>query len=128
MAQGLATATLVGNLGKKIEMKYLDNGTAMLPFSIAVNRKNKTEEVTDWYDIVVYGKQAETLAGLLPKAKSVLVEGRLQKGSYTNKEGQKVVTISVIASNVLVLTYKTDGEQTEASPVGQPVAEEDYPF
>ena len=128
MAQGLATATLVGNLGKKIEMKFLDNGTAMLPFSIAVNRKNKTEEVTDWYDIVVYGKQAEALAGLLPKAKSVLVEGRLQKGSYTNKDGQKVPTISVVASNVLVLTYKPDAEQGEAVPAGQSMAQDEYPF
>ena len=124
MAQGIAKGWLVGNVGKVRDLHYTPSGTAVLSFSMAIDKGK--EQDTDWWDVSVFGKQAETLKELLPKARSLVVEGRLQKRSYENKQQQKVTVTELVASTVNITSWKKD-----AATAGSSDQEEDegnYPF
>lgn len=101
---------LIGNLGKDPEVRYTPSGAAVCNFSIATTDrwKNKDtgqpEERTEWHNIVVWGRQAETCKEFLSKGRSVFVEGRLQTRSWDDKDGNKRYTTEVIAARVQFLT------------------------
>lgn len=100
----LNKAILVGNLTKDPELRALPNGTSTASFSIATNRvwKDKDgsrQEATDYHDVVVFGKQAESVHQYLKKGSSVLVEGRMQTRSWES-EGVKKYRTEVVADKV----------------------------
>ena len=110
---------LIGNLTRDPELRYSTGGnqTAICRFTIAVNDRRRNSQTQEWEDntsfipIVVFGKQAENCDRFLAKGRKAAVSGRIQTGSYTNKEGQKVYTTEVIANNVEFLSPKNDGGQ-----------------
>lgn len=89
---------ILGRLVRGPQLTYTQGGMAVTKFTIATNRIKKDE--VDFINITVWGKQAEFVANYLSKGKLVGVEGRIQTGSYTNKEGQKVYTTDILADNV----------------------------
>ena len=93
---------LIGNLARDPELRYSTgmNQTAICRFTIAVNDGYGERERTSFIPIVVFGKSAENCDRFLSKGRKVAVNGRIQTGSYTNKEGNKVYTTEVIANNV----------------------------
>ena len=94
---------LIGRLTRDPELVYTPgNQTAVTHFSIAVDRPTAQgkERQADFIRITVFGKQAENCDSYLHKGKQVAVNGRIQTGSYKNKEGQTVYTTDVIANNV----------------------------
>ena len=106
---------LIGNLTRDPETRYStgQNQTAVCRFTIAVNdrRRNQNGEWEDnpsFIPIVVFGKKAENCDKYLVKGSKVAVNGKIQTGSYTNKEGQKVYTTEVIASEVEFLIRQTE--------------------
>ncbi|MGI6177319.1 MAG: single-stranded DNA-binding protein [Eubacterium sp.] len=100
---------LVGRLTRKPEVRYTADQLAISRFAIAVDRppRQGREREADFPTIVVFGKQAENCANYLDKGRLVAIEGRLQTGSYTNKDGQKVYTTEVIANRVEFLSSGT---------------------
>jgi single-strand DNA-binding protein len=84
---------------------------AVARFSVAIDRpvKQGQDKQTDFPSIVVFGKQAENCEKFLSKGKQVAIIGRLQTGSYTNKDGQKVYTTDVVASRVKFLEWGDKG-------------------
>ena len=94
---------LVGRLTRDPEVRYSqgENSTAVARYSLAVDRRfsKNDENSTDFINIVVFGKGAEFAEKYLKKGTKVLVTGRIQTGSYTNKEGQKVYTTDVVAED-----------------------------
>lgn len=110
---------LIGNLTRDPELRYSTGGnqTAICRFTIAVNERRRNPQTQEWEDnasfipIVVFGKQGENCDRYLAKGRKVAVNGRIQTGSYTNKEGQKVYTTEVIANNVEFLSPKNEGGQ-----------------
>ncbi|MCR5847914.1 MAG: single-stranded DNA-binding protein [Lachnospiraceae bacterium] len=91
---------LMGRLTRDPEMR--GEGTGLLArYSLAVDRRfsRNEENNTDFINIVVFGKGAEFAEKYLKKGTKVLVTGRIQTGSYTNKEGQKVYTTDVVAED-----------------------------
>ena len=98
---------LMGNLTRDPELRYTPNGTAVATLGLAVNRKYKVneewKEETDFFDIVVFGKQAENCSEYLKKGRPVLVDGRLQQRRWENDEGQKRSKVEVVASIVQFL-------------------------
>ena len=100
--------TLIGRLTRDPEVRYT-SGTqmAVARFSIAIDRpvKSGAEKQTDFPNIVVFGKQAENCERFLSKGKMVAIIGRLQTGSYTNKDGNKVYTTDVVANRVKFLEW-----------------------
>ena len=101
--------SLIGRLTRDPEVKYTsESQTAVARFSIAINRgkdKDGNDKGADFPNIVVFGKQAENCERFLTKGRLVGIEGRIQTGSYTNKDGNKVYTTDVVANRVEFLEW-----------------------
>jgi single-strand DNA-binding protein len=88
-----------GNLTKKIELRYTTSNKAIGIFSLASRRAFKNvngEYESDFINCVIYGNQAEILSKYTDKGSKIMIEGRIQTGSYTNKEGATVYTTNVV--------------------------------
>lgn len=99
---------LIGRLTKKPEISYTPiNQTANTKFTLAVDRprKNGQDQGADFIRIAVWGKVAENCAQYLDKGRRVAITGRIQTGSYKNREGATVYTTDVIAERVEFLDY-----------------------
>ena len=92
---------LVGRLTRDPEIRYSqgENATATARFSVAVNRRFKNSEGNydaDFINCVAFGKSAEFVEKYFKKGMAIGLTGRIQTGSYTNKDGQKVYTTDVV--------------------------------
>lgn len=91
---------LVGRLTRDPEVKYShgDNATAIARFTLAVDRKIKrdNEETADFISCIDFGRMAEFAEKYFRKGTKIAISGRIQTGSYTNREGQKVYTTEVV--------------------------------
>ncbi len=97
-------AMIYGNLTRDPEMKALPSGMQVCSMSLATNRTftdrdGKKQENTDYHNVVVFGKQAETSAKWLTKGSGVYVEGRIQTRSW-DKDGQKQYRTEIVADRV----------------------------
>ena len=111
--------TLIGRLTRDPEVRYTSNTQmAVARFTIAVDRQFKRdgEPTADFIPIVAFGKTAELCERFISKGRQVAIEGRIQTGSYTNKDGNKVYTTDVVANRVEFLGGKDGGS---ASGFGQ---------
>lgn len=91
---------LMGRLVKNPEVRQDANGViAMARYTLAVDRmrtKKDEDPGADFINCVVFGKSAEFAKNYLRKGTKIVIEGRIQTGSYTNKNGQKVYTTDVV--------------------------------
>lgn len=86
---------LVGNLGKDPDVRYTQTGSAVANFSIATSeqwndRDGKRQERTEWHNIVVWGKQAESCGQYLSKGRQVYVEGSIRTRSYDDTRAEVI--------------------------------------
>ena len=127
---------LIGRLTRDPEVRYTSSTqTAVCQFTLAIDRPVKAgaEKQTDFPRVTVFGKQAENCERFLSKGRLVAVQGRLQTGSYTDKNGNTVYTTDVVADRVEFLERAEKSEAREAEPVPQGFAavdesEFDVPF
>ncbi|HEV7449750.1 MAG TPA: single-stranded DNA-binding protein [Candidatus Paceibacterota bacterium] len=95
---------LYGNLTRDPELKSLPSGFNVASFGLATNRRvkkeEKWEEVPEFHNIVVFGRQAETSAQYLKKGSSVLIEGRIQTRSWETPEKGKQYKTEIVAESV----------------------------
>jgi len=124
---------LAGNLVRDPETRFIPSGTAVTSFSIAVNRRyksnNEFKEEVSYFDVSVFGKMGENCAEYLSKGKPVLVEGRLRQRRW-EADGVKRSKIEVVADNVQFLGGPR-GSSTELSAPSAPAPEsqdDDIPF
>ncbi len=110
---------LVGRLTRNAELKYTNNGSAVSKFSIAVNqRRKKDDQWTDevhFFDIVLWGKTAESLNTYLVKGKQIGVEGQLRQDRW-EQDGQSRSKVEIFATNIMLLGGARQGGQV---PEGQ---------
>lgn len=108
---------LIGRTTREIELRYTTSQTAVARFSLAVERPVKDgEKKADFPNIIVFGKRAENCEKYLAKGRKVAVQGRLQTGSYEDKDGKRVYTTDVIAERVEFLEWgdsRTEESQSE---------------
>ena len=93
---------LVGRLTAKPELRYTASNTAFTRFSIAVNRNFTNADGkrdADFINIVAWRKQAETISRYFDKGNLIGIEGRIQTGSYDDKDGHKWYTVDVALDN-----------------------------
>lgn len=110
-------AVIIGNLTRDAELKYTNSGTAMCKFSVAVNVREKVgdewKDVGNFYNVVVWGKDAELLNQYLTKGKSVAVSGELSQRKWA-KDGVDHISVEVNADTVKLLGGKSgDGSKPE---------------
>lgn len=105
---------IIGRFTRDPEIKYTtgENATATARFSLAVNRRFKNKEGNydaDFINCVAFGKTAEFIEKYFTKGMAIGITGRIQTGSYTNKEGQKVYTTDVIVEETEFVESKNKG-------------------
>jgi len=106
------TVTIVGRAGQDADIKYFESNKVKTTFSLAVNRwDSKTkEEVTDWYNIEVWDKQAEFAGEYVKKGRQVVVDGRISVSKWTDQTGSERERFSIVANSVRLLGSKRETE------------------
>ena len=137
------SVVLIGRLTRDPEIRYTANTQmAVATFTVAIDRPVRAggEKQTDFPRVTVFGKQAENCERFLAKGRLVGVQGRLQTGSYTNKDGATVYTTDVVADRVEFLEWgdrsdrgtqggaSAQGSKIDAAPEGFSAIDEDIPF
>ena len=108
----LNSVILIGRLTRDAELTYLQSGSAVANISVAVNRSRKEGEQwvseVNYFDVSLFGKQAETLKQYLLKGKQIAIQGALKQDRW-EKDGQKFSKIRIIANNIELLGGKSEG-------------------
>jgi single-strand DNA-binding protein len=149
--------TIVGYLGRDPELRYTPSGTAVCDFSIATTERKRGrdaggegDEVTTWFRVSMWGRQAEVANQYLQKGKLVYVEGRLSQREWTDRDGNKRTSLEVHGSDLQFIGSRGDdmaasagggqdraggyqerggGRSAErAAPADDTVADDDIPF
>lgn len=105
---------LIGRTTKDPDIRYTQSEQPMTiaRFNLAVDRRFKKdgEQSADFISCVAFGKTAEFIEKYVFKGTKIAVEGRIQTGSYTNKDGNKVYTTDVVVEQVEFAGAKTDSK------------------
>ena len=106
------SVVVVGRAGQDAEIKYFESGKIRTTFSLPVNRwDSKTKaEVTDWFNIDVWDKQAEFAGEYIKKGRLVVVDGRIQSNKWKDASGEERERYLIVANNVRLLGSKRDAE------------------
>ena len=125
---------LTGNLTKEPEVRYTQNGKAVVKVGLGVTRNFKKSDGTrdaDFFNLVAWDKTAEFFGKYLSKGTRILVEGRIQNNNYKDDNGVTHYTQDIIIENVEFAGGKKDSDK-KSTPVngfdGEPVDDEDIPF
>lgn len=114
--------SILGRLGKDVEVTQSKDNKSIGKFSVGVTRKfNK--DVTDWFNCVSFGKQADTIAQYFNKGDLIALTGEIQFGSYENKEGNKVYTTTLVVNTFDFCGSSKKKEQNndyDNEPLGEP--------
>lgn len=91
---------VVGNLGRDPELRYTPQGSAVCSFSVATSEKRRDkggdmQDITTWFRVTLWNKQAELASKYLTKGNSVYIEGRLRIEEWTDKDGKNRSTLEV---------------------------------
>ena len=116
---------LMGRLTRAPEVRYSsgDNQKAVARYTLAVDRRYKRQEdeqTADFINCVTFGKGAEFAEKYLHQGTKIVAEGRIQTGSYTNKDGQKVYTTDVIVESHEFAESKSSSQQDGSSAPSAP--------
>lgn len=105
------SVVLIGRLTRDPEVRYTTSQMAVATFSLAVDRpvRSGEEKKADFIRITCFGKTAELVERYMSKGRQVAVQGRIQTGSYQNKDGQTVYTTDVVADRVEFLGSANGG-------------------
>lgn len=116
-------ALLVGRITIKPELRTTSSGIPFTRFSVAINRPftNNGERTADFINILVWRKQAENVCNFLDKGSQVAIEGRIQTGSYTDKDGNNRTSFEVVADNVQFLDSKSQRSNESQIPISDGV-------
>ena len=118
---------LIGRITRDLELRHTQSGIANVSFSLAVDKglsRQKREEfeaqnrpTADFPRVVVWGQMAENLTRYCGKGSQIAVVGRIETGSYEDKDGKMVYTTDIIAENVEFLSKSTQDESKSSSGV-----------
>ena len=108
---------LMGRLTRDPDVRYtqVDFSPCVARYTLAVDRRTKEKE-TDFISCVAFGKSGEFAEKYLHKGIKIAVEGRIQTGSYTNKDGKKIYTTDVVVESTEFAESKNSAQQAPAEP------------
>lgn len=115
---------LLGRLARDPEVRTSagENGTTIARYTLAVNRRfhRDGDATADFISCVSFGKTAEFIEKYLTKGRQVCAAGRIQTGSYDNKDGQRVYTTDVVIDEIEFADSRRDAESAPATTVSTP--------
>ena len=109
---------LMGRVGQSPSIRYAQSGTAVCNFSLATSEKVKGEDKTQWHRLVAFGKTAELIEKYCNKGDQLVVEGKIQYGSY-EKDGQTVYTTDILVNRIHFVSSKSKSSQETQDRQGQ---------
>jgi single-strand DNA-binding protein len=116
MAKSVNKVTLLGNLGKDPEVKFLPSGQAVANFTIATSDRYKDkagewQDRTEWHNVVAYARTAEIVRDYVKKGNKVYVEGRLTTRSWDDKDsGKKIYRTEIVVNDLVLISGRGEGE------------------
>lgn len=111
---GINRVLLLGRITKDLEIRQSQSGTAVLRFSVAVDRPQKNgEKSADFINCIAFGQTAEFIGRYFSKGRMIAIEGNIKTGSYQNKNGETVYTTDVIVERT-----SFTGEKNSAQSAG----------
>lgn len=110
---------VVGNLGRDPELRYTPQGSAVCNFSMATSEKRRDkagdlQDITTWFRVTLWSKQAELASKYLTKGSSVYIEGRLRVEEWTDKDGKARFTLEVNATEMQFLSGGSRGDDSSS--------------
>lgn len=117
---GINKVILLGNLGRDPEIKHLPSGVAVCTFSIATSetytdkQSGEKRTNTEWHNVVLWRKLAETAEKYLHKGSQVYIEGKIRTRSWDDESGQKRYATEIVG-DVMQLLGRPDGNQSQPS-------------
>jgi single-strand DNA-binding protein len=117
MGRGINKAVIVGTLGKDPEIRYAQNGNAVVNISVATNESWKdrqtgeAQERTEWHRIVIFGKLGEIAQQYLKKGSQAYFEGRIKTSKWQDDNGNDRYSTQIVANEMEMLGRRTDAEQ-----------------
>lgn len=119
---------LTGRFTRDPEVRYTNDGTSIARFSIAVNRrfvKEGSDQKADFLNCVAFEKSAEFIEKYFTKGMKADLSGRIQTGSYTNKDGVKVYTTDIVVEEIEFGESKGSSQAQTAPPTPNPESDPD---
>ena len=119
---------LTGRFTRDPEIKYTNDGTSIARFSIAVNRrfvKEGSDQKADFLNCIAFGKTAEFIEKYFSKGMKADLSGRIQTGSYTNKDNVKVYTTDIIVEEIEFGESKGSNQNQKKSEAPHPESDPD---
>ena len=118
MAGDINRVTIVGRLTRDPELRHLPSGNPVLQLGVAVNGRQKDEtgnwvDKPNFFDVKVFGNQAEMLAQHLSKGRRIGVDGRLDWSSWEAQDGSKRSKVEIVAQSVQFLDSRGEGAEME---------------
>lgn len=116
------SVTLIGRLTKDPELRHTNSGLAYVRFTIAVNRKFKSqngEREADFINCVIWRQRAENLANWAKKGALIGITGRIQTRNYENQQGQRVYVTEVVADSFQLLEFNKQNNQGQSQSYNQ---------
>jgi single-strand DNA-binding protein len=131
MSRGLNKVMIIGNLGRDPEMRYTPSGKPVTTFSVATSRTWSTSdgekrEETEWFNVVAWSSLAEICKQYLTKGQQVYIEGRLQTRHWDDQEGNKHISVEIVANEMIILSERR--ESGESSTEAESIDDEEFPF
>jgi single-strand DNA-binding protein len=136
--------TIVGYLGRDPELRYTPDGTPVCNFSIATTERKKgrsgdMQDVTTWFRVNLWGRQAELANQYLAKGRQVFIEGRLSQTEYQDRDGNTRTSLEVRGTDMQFIGGRGDesaeprpDRDEKARPSSEPappvITEDDVPF
>ncbi|HYV05327.1 MAG TPA: single-stranded DNA-binding protein [Blastocatellia bacterium] len=137
---------LVGNLGRDPELRYIPDGTAVCSFSLATNERKKSksgdfQDVTTWFNVTLWRRQAEVASQYLSKGRQVYIEGRLSLREYQDRDGNTRTSLDVQGTEIQFIGSRGEegsspreprpeasSHPSASAPPDAAVTEDDIPF
>jgi len=113
---------VIGNLGRDPELRYTPQGNAVCNFSVATSEKKRDkagemQEITTWFRVTTWNKQAENASKYLTKGRPVYIEGRLRIEEWTDRDGKNRYTLEVNATDLQFLgSGQNDNSSSDSNP------------
>lgn len=115
--------TIVGNLGRDPELRYTPQGMAVCDFSMATSEKKRDksgemQDMTTWFRVTLWGKQAETASKYLTKGRQVYIEGRLRVEEWSDRDGKSRYSLEVNGTDIQFIGARGDDMSAGSAAAG----------
>ncbi|BDD07747.1 single-stranded DNA-binding protein 2 [Fulvitalea axinellae] len=122
MASGVNKVILIGNLGRDPEIRYLENGSPRVTFSLATSEdytdrtSGERKTMTEWHNVVLWRRLAEIAEKYLRKGSKIYLEGRITNRQYQDQQGVTRYITEIVGQNMTMLGGNPRSDEAQARP------------